>query len=278
MAVTSGKPEIAIGLVDGPVRNDHPDIAEKNIKQITASGGTCNEASSAACDHGTFIAGILVAKRGAPAPAICPGCTLLVRPIFFEDASESMPRANPNELAAAILDCVRAGASVVNLSSSLAQPSTQGEQTLEAALDYARQRGTIVIAAAGNQSAIGSTAITRHPWVISVAACDAQGRPLDYSNFGHSIGRRGLRAPGADISSLAPKGKSVPSFGTSIAAPFVTGTAGLLWSEFPRASAAQIKVALAGPPSARRKSIVPPLLDAWAAYLLMRAHSSAKAR
>jgi hypothetical protein len=34
--------------------------------------------------HGTFIVGILCAKRSSDAPAFCPSCILLVRPIFAE--------------------------------------------------------------------------------------------------------------------------------------------------------------------------------------------------
>ena len=75
-------------------------------------------------------------------------------------------------LAAAIIECIDAGARVINLSLALAQPSTNGEQSLEEALNQAVKRGVIVVAAAGNQGTLGSSAITRHPWVIPVVACD----------------------------------------------------------------------------------------------------------
>ena len=57
--------------------------------------------------------GFLSAKRGSVAPAICPNCTLLVRPIFAETtaANGEMPSATPEELAQAILDCHRRGRS-----------------------------------------------------------------------------------------------------------------------------------------------------------------------
>ena len=85
MELTSGRSEIVIGLVDGPVVIGHPDLAGENVREIPGRvGGTCAQASSLACMHGTFVAGILCAKRSSAAPAICPGCTLLVRPIFSE--------------------------------------------------------------------------------------------------------------------------------------------------------------------------------------------------
>ena len=39
-------------------------------------------------------------------------------------------------------------------------------------MNHAAHRGVITVAAAGNQGTVGSSAITRHPWVIPVAACD----------------------------------------------------------------------------------------------------------
>jgi subtilisin family serine protease len=110
--------------------------------------------------------------------------------------------------------------------------------------------------------------------VIPVVACDTRGWPLAMSNLGRSIGRRGLMAPGGHITSLGTNGQPVTSGGTSAAAPFVTGAIALLWSMFPEASAAEVKSALTGA-GVRRATVVPPLLDAWAAYKLMqnrRAH------
>ena len=206
-----------------------------------------------------------------PPPPFAPNCTLLVRPIFAEATSgrEHMPSATPKELAAAIIECIDAGARVINLSLALAQPSTKGEQSLEEALNQAVRRGVIVVAAAGNQGTIGSSAITRHPWVIPVVACDIRGRPMNESNLGSSIGRRGLRAPGDGITSLGAEGQSLTLGGTSVAVPFVTGATALLWSAFPSATAAHIKLAVTQASTPRRASVVPPLLDAAAAYQVL---------
>ena len=268
MERTSGSPEVKIGLIDGPVNAGHPDLAVGHLREIPGhNGARCIQANSPACLHGTFIAGILSARRNSPAPAICPECTLLVRPVFAESTSRSerLPSATPMELAAAILECIDAGARVINLSLALAQPSAKAERPLEEALNRAVRRGVIVIAAAGNQGTLGSSAITRHPWVIPIVACDPRGRPIDESNLGSSIGRRGLRAPGDGITSLGPDGRALTLGGTSVAAPFVTGAAALLWSAFPSASAAQIKLAVTAS-IPRGALVVPPLLDADAAY------------
>lgn len=272
MERTRGSPEVKIGLIDGPVVTQHPDLAGEYLREIPGSNGAkCTLADSAACRHGTFVAGILCASRASPAPAICPGCSLLVRPIFPERTvgSERMPSATTEELAAAITECTDAGARIINLSLALAKPSTRGERELEEALNRAVRRSVILVAAAGNQGTVGSSAITRHPWVISVVACDLQGRPMDLSNLGSSIGRRGLCAPGDSITSLGPAGESLTLGGTSVAVPFVTGAAALLWSEFPKATAAQIKFALTQASTSRRVSVVPPLLNARAAYQIV---------
>jgi len=268
MERTSGSPEVKIGLIDGPVVIQHADLAGEHLREIPGNNGArCTQASSTACLHGTFVAGILSAKRNSPAPAVCPECTLLIRPIFTETTSgrEHMPSATPLELAAAIIECINAGARVINLSLGLAQPSTKGEQALEEALNHAVRHGVIVVAAAGNQGTLGSSAITRHPWVIPVVACDLRGRPMNESNIGFSIGRRGLSAPGDGITSLGIDGQSLTLGGTSVAVPFVTGAIALLWSEFPTTTAAQIKRAITQASAQRRASVVPPLLDAAAA-------------
>ncbi|MBW7885454.1 MAG: S8 family serine peptidase [Caldilineaceae bacterium] len=269
MERTSGSPSVRIGLIDGPVLTQHPELAPEHLYEISRNhSASCTQASSTACLHGTFVAGILAARRGSAAPAICPNCTLLVRPIFAERTTghDQMPSTTPRELAAAIIDCIAAGARVINLSLALAQPATSREQFLEEALNLAARRGVIVVAAAGNQGTLGSSAITRHPWVHPVAACDRRGRPMNESNLGSSIGRHGLRAPGASIISLSTGGQLLTLSGTSVAAPFVTGTIALLWSVFPTAAAAQIKSALSQTSTPRRASVVPPLLDAAAAY------------
>ncbi|MDX2212912.1 MAG: S8 family serine peptidase [Oculatellaceae cyanobacterium bins.114] len=276
MELTSGSPEVAIGLIDGPVVTQHADLEDKYRRVFPGSHASkCTQSSSTACQHGTFVAGILFAKRQSSAPAICPNCTLLIRPIFAETTSgrEHMPSATPLELAAAIRDCIEAGARVINLSLALVQPFTKGAQALEEALNQAIRRGVLIVAAAGNQGTLGSSAITRHPWIIPVVACNLRGQPMNQSNLGSSLGRWGISAPGDSITSLGSEGQSLTLGGTSVAVPFVTGAIALLWSEFPNATAAQIKLAITQVNTLRRTSVVPPVMDAAAAYqTLLKAH------
>jgi subtilisin family serine protease len=259
---TRGSPEVHIGLIDGPVDLDHPDLCVAASAQTGTAD--CAVDSSAACRHGTLVAGILVARRGSAAPAICPDCTVHLRPIFSEFCGEGPPRASMEELANALNECVRAGARVVNVSAGLSG-ALATDVGLRDVLDHALRSGVVVVAAAGNAATVGGSTLTRHPAVIPVVACDSRGQPLGLSSLSFSIGRQGLLGPGDRVVSTAAGGGFGEISGSSAAAPFVAGTLALLWSLFPAASAAQLRIAVAGNGS-RRPSLVPRRLDAEAIY------------
>jgi len=253
---------------------DHPDLEHANVRPLHTERTTPHlvHARHSAREHGTFVAGILAAKRTAPAPAICPQCSLLVRPIFADAIGlGDVPACDPDTLAAGVRDCVDAGARILNLSVTLTRTSLRGERAIQDALDHAARRGVLVIAAAGNEGSIGGSVISRHPAAIPVVAYDADARPFARSNLGPSIGRRGLGAPGHKIVSLGSAGESLSRSGTSTAAPFVAGTAALLWSLYPNATANRIRAALVQSAGTRRPAIVPPLFNVWSAWRYLRA-------
>lgn len=271
MQLTSGRPEVVVGLIDGPVAMDHPDLREARMRTL-GEAAACRLAHSEACAHGTFVAGILSARRGSAAPALSPGCTLLVRPVFTErvGGDRALLASTPEELAAAMTDCMAAGARVLNLSLALGGPASRRYRALDEALDRAAKKGVLVVAAAGNQRTTGSTCLTRHSWVIPAAACGRQGWPLGGSNLGRSIGTHGLCAPGDHITSLGSDGGTVTEGGgTSAAAAFITGVIALVWSAVPDATAWDIKLAVSQAGVTRRRSVTPPLLDGWGAYMAL---------
>src|SRR4051812_41229573 len=107
MEHVEGRPEIAVAVLDGPISINHSDLAGGNAREVkpglpTASTDTISGASK----HGTFVAGILSAKRGSFAPGICPGCTLLIHPILsdYSPTTSALPSATSEQLASAILD------------------------------------------------------------------------------------------------------------------------------------------------------------------------------
>ena len=142
MTVTGGNPAVVIALIDGPVA-DHADLDRRNIRTLRGRSSLCTDRDSMACRHGTFIAGILNARRGSQAPAICPGCTLLLRPIFleYEQAGPDSPSAFPVELAKAIKECIDQGARIINLSIEIVEPCPEGDAELTKALDHAADKG-----------------------------------------------------------------------------------------------------------------------------------------
>lgn len=275
MNISCGSPEVLIGMIDGPVYLNHPALERSKIRTVNNSQlVACKKADSIACQHGTFVAGILCSMRGLSAPAICPNCEVILYPIFSEGhlnvkgARATVPRSTPEELSKSIVQTIDAGAKIINLSLGLSSSSLTRYQVLRDAYDYALKKGVIIVAAAGNQGSFGQIATYDHRWVIPVAACDTQGRIDPMSNFGHTISKSGLMAPGINITSTAPDGKYTQMSGTSVAAPFVTGTIALLWSIFPGAPAHEIINSLISN-KVRNRSIIPRLLNAQQAYQLL---------
>jgi hypothetical protein len=64
MELSSGIPEVVVGLLDGLIAMEDPDLARENYRETPCVvGGGCSQVSSAACLLGTFVTGILCAKR-----------------------------------------------------------------------------------------------------------------------------------------------------------------------------------------------------------------------
>ncbi len=257
---TSGRHVLKVAIIDGPVDGSHPDLRAATITQLGASSASCRATASLACTHGTFIAGILVAGRSSMAPALCPDCSLLVRPIFCEALDfNQCPVVNEDDLAVALMAVIDAGARIVNLSLGLARGTGPGVKRLYRVYDRARDLGVLLVGASGNQRQQQVNPLFAHPWIIPVAAADRWGRVDPNSNLGDFVSRQGLLAPGVEVLSLAAGGGTRRMSGSSCAAPFVTGALALLWSLYPQATAEQLRRAILRPDAARISE--PPLLD-----------------
>ncbi|MGW1740539.1 S8 family peptidase [Nocardia sp. NPDC001965] len=265
MSHTSGRRGVRVGLVDGRVDADHRELADASMVFLHEDDGLLSQADGEGAIHATSVAGVLVARRGSGAPAICPGATLLIRSVFSDTASQGPATATFDELASAIVELADAGARIIDMSLAVDRQTVPEHRALQEALDHVHRSGAIIVAAAGNQNTVAGSFLTRHSSVVPVVGYDFHGKPSDHCNFGHSIGRRGIGAPAVGISSLAPAGGSRPFGGTSVAAAVVTGAIALLCSEFPEASPAEVKFALRRSKGSR-VSVIPPLLDAWLAF------------
>ncbi|HEX2314992.1 MAG TPA: S8 family serine peptidase, partial [Thermomonospora sp.] len=192
MARGQGAPAVTVGLLDGPVAAGHPGFAAGALRAMPGHPLAAEATGGAAQRHGTMVAGVLASRRGGPAPGVCPGCPLLVRPVFDEGQAVTDAR----RLADGIVELVGAGARLINISAGFPVPPLLADTVLTPALDHAAAHGVLVVAAAGNESRIGGSPLVSHPWVLPVAACDSGGSPLPGGTVGASIGRRGVTVPG----------------------------------------------------------------------------------
>ncbi len=194
--------------------------------------------------HGTHVAGIIGAQGNNAAGITGVNWDVNVMALKFLDENGE---GNTADAANAIDFAVTHGARIVN--ASWGGPSFS--QALYGSIRRAGERGTIVVAAAGNEGFNADTkpdypAAFDLPNIVSVAATDRTDRLLDFSNYGaKSVD---LAAPGDDITSTVPVVTDPSGYaafsGTSMAAPFVSGAAALYLSKFPQASVDQIKAAL----------------------------------
>ena len=119
-------------------------------------------------------------------------------------------------------------------------------QSLRQAIVDANNAGILFVCAAGNSG--DDTDVTpdfpsayskEQPNAISVAAVSQAGSLASFSNFGHSS--VSLAAPGVSIISTHPTVGYASFSGTSMATPYVSGIAVLLWSQEPFLTPAQVK-------------------------------------
>nr|HRO68671.1 S8 family serine peptidase [Pseudobdellovibrionaceae bacterium] len=108
-------------------------------------------------------------------------------------------------------------------------------------------QGILLIVAAGNSGIdIDQYPVYPASFLIPNQLTVAASTSLDFMASWSNNGYQGthLAAPGAQILSTVPGNSYGYMDGTSMAAPFVTGAAAVLWSARPDASAAEIRQAL----------------------------------
>ncbi len=166
--------------------------------------------------HGTAVANLL-AGGGDGYRAMVPAAMLLdVRVLDATGVGGSFT------LAQGIVEAVNRGARVINLSLG----SSQNSRVLQAAIEYAAQRGVVMVAAAGNDHLDVLSYPGAYPQVISVGATDAQGVVPSFSNHGESLD---VVAPGVGVLTHWDAVSVAPFSGSSASVPFVAGTvAGML--------------------------------------------------
>ncbi len=194
--------------------------------------------------HGTHVAGIIGAQGNNAIGVAGVNWGVNVMALKFLDENGE---GNTADAANAIDYAVAHGARVVN--ASWGGPAFS--MALFGAIKRAGERGTLIVAAAGNEG-VNADVKPDYPAafdlsnIVSVAATDRSDRLLDFSNYGSKS--VDLAAPGDDVYSTVPRAADPSGYasfsGTSMAAPFVSGAAALYLARFPQASADQVKAAL----------------------------------
>jgi hypothetical protein len=225
-AVAEGQ-SILVAVIDSGIDGSHPELA-----------GSLDPASPSRTigSHGTAIAGVIAAHQRLVSAAP------KVRILGF-DSFVGQPGGSANGATLDILKSLdraaKAGVRIVNL--SFAGPE---DTMLAAGLAAARERGMVLIAAAGNNGPKAAPAYpAAHPAVIAVTATDPADKIYKSANRGAYVA---LAAPGVDILTVAPKGEYIQLSGTSFAAAQVSGVAALLLERAPKLSPEAVRAALTG--------------------------------
>jgi thermitase len=237
--VTTGSPSVKIAIIDTGVDAAHPDLRDTGgVSRVDVANGRNFENSSSnthdSDGHGTAVAGVAAAaiNNGLGVAGVAGACQILPLKVFSAEGN-----ARSDHVAEAIRYAADQKAVVINLSLGGPDPS----QIVRDACDYARAKGSVVIAAAGNFNTYPPLYPAAFPGVVAVGSTSDKDTRSNFSQYGPQID---VVAPGEGIHSTAPGASYAVKSGTSFSAPHVAGTAALLASKNTTWTAEQVKAAL----------------------------------
>lgn len=232
---------VRVAVLDTGATN-HPDLVWEAGRDVVSGDNDPTDAGPTRLDdpgrfHGTHVAGTVGARanNSVGVVGVAPGAALVPVRVLDGDGGGTISQVVKGILWAsgATVDGVTNPAPVQVITMSL---SGQGAcaSTIASAVDYARSRGIVVIAAAGNTASDAAGYVPANcPGVIAVGATDVGGARATFSNLGSTVD---ISAPGVGVLSTSasrPAGgqdQYRPLDGTSMAAPAVAGAAALLAS------------------------------------------------
>jgi subtilisin family serine protease len=254
--ITTGSPEVTIGIADTGVDYTHPDLAP-NIVQGYDFGANDTNPFPEGSDHGTHVAGIAGAIGGNDIGGAGVSWRSRLMPLKVSAPDGSI---NAFDLSFAILYARDSGVEVVNV--SLGGPD--GPRVMRDAIDASP--GTLFVVSAGNDGEDVDDPLVNSlpppveqdfpcehpaPNIICVAATNHSDElATNYSNWGASS--VDLAAPGSAILSTTLAGSTSYSgpftfkSGTSMSTPMVSGAAALIFGLYPGVSVAEVKNTILG--------------------------------
>lgn len=168
--------------------------------------------------HGTAVASMIIGSNSLT-PGVAPGSSILSIRV-----ADDLGQSDSFVLAQGIIAAVDAGARLINISLGGFGQSV----LLENAVAYARERGALIFAAAGNNGVSQVYYPAAYEGVIAVGAVDAGGNHLDFSNSGSQID---ISAPGYAINAAWPGDQAAAVTGTSFSTPIVVGAVAAVMTE-----------------------------------------------
>lgn len=191
--------------------------------------------------HGTAVSAIILGSEPARIEGICPTATLVPLVTASRDDDGKQVRGDTAMTAQAIYDAIDIyGCRIINISAG----SSGGSERLRKAVEYAEEKGVLVISSAGNNQSSNPGAIYYpggYESAISVGACTDNGTIAAFSQQNDTVD---LLALGIDLRLASVKGTRIRGEGTSFATAIVTGAAAQIWTQYPALTADEVRDAV----------------------------------
>jgi thermitase len=240
-AIATPQRTVYLAIIDTGVDATHPDLAQRvrRYSNGTVYGYNTQLNNANTHDfhgHGTHCAGIAAAHTGNGIGIAGVASTAPVQ-IMPVKVLNDQGIGTMTDVARGIIWAADNGAHVLSLSLG----GNAGTQQLADAVNYAWNRGCVVVAAAGNNGSNAPFYPAAYENALAVAASDPNDRLTDFSQYGTWVD---IAAPGSSILSTVPGNRYEAWSGTSMACPHVAGAAALIWSCVPSLTNQQLRLAL----------------------------------